>query len=133
MRNRGRLQVVKDVVIRGRAMVFSRIKGQMSPPRLEDWDSSRANLLRLETVRQELDQGVEEKVQAQHWLTLTCFVEQIDPAALSLTPELFTRIQEELSALRQCEPLEAYVAALDRLSNETTAASHHAEIGDVEP
>lgn len=113
-------------------MVFSLLKGQMKPPRLDHWNSARATLLRSEKSPKDLREGVRQRVQAQHWLTLTCFVEQIDPAALSLTPTLLNQIQEELGILRQCEPLEAYVSALDRLSAESITSSTQAEMTDVD-
>jgi hypothetical protein len=48
-------------------------------------------------------------------ISLTCFVESIDPECIGLSLERLREVREELARLRSIPPLEAYVLCLEKL------------------
>jgi hypothetical protein len=112
-------------------MVFSRIKSRVHPSTPDCWDSKRAGQLHARQSAQASELSLLEQIKRQHRLSLVCFLEQIDPAILSLAPELLTRVQSELEFLGQLEPLTAYAVVLERLSSDMDASSSRLETADA--
>jgi hypothetical protein len=54
-------------------------------------------------------------VQEMHWISIVCFLEQVNHDDLLLLPEVASRIGVELAQLRAYNPLEAYAAGLVHL------------------
>jgi hypothetical protein len=83
-------------------------------PSVEEWDAARAREFGLSEVEEQ--DSVAVLVGQMHWLSLACYIEGIAPQALALSQDLSQRVDQELTQLRDCNPLEAYVASLECLS-----------------
>lgn len=101
--------------------VFSRRVGLrvgrtvVTPPSIAEWEQVRSAVTN-DTV---LADGVPEKMLAgMSPLSLTCFVESIDPEDLALSVEHLKKVKEELEQIARISPLEAYVACLEKLTRE---------------
>jgi hypothetical protein len=99
-------------------MFFPRIKSAMPPPGGEEWNAARRGLVRPRKDIVNPEEVLPERLRLQHWISLTCYVEQIEPEALSLRPDLFGRVQEELAELNALDPLRTYVAVLSTLNTD---------------
>jgi hypothetical protein len=52
-----------------------------------------------------------------HWISIACFLEQVGLDELPLEADLADRVAAEVAQLGRYNPLEAYSAALDYLSD----------------
>lgn len=59
---------------------------------------------------------VERAVQGMHWISIVCFMEQLNHADLLLLADVASRVSAEVAQLRGYDPLEAYAAGLVYLS-----------------
>lgn len=53
-------------------------------------------------------------VRRAHWLSVVCFMEQVDPESLCLAPSLLETIEDELQQFSEFESLAVYASALSR-------------------
>lgn len=92
---------------------------ERSVPSADEWDASRAIdfgiVAGAHDEREHAVSNVTKAVRQMHWLSLVCFVEQVNPADLLLVPEVHGRVAIEVAQLRGYDPLEAYAASLEVL------------------
>jgi hypothetical protein len=104
-------------------MIFGRVSTLLAPkrgaPSAEQWNAGRA--LDLAIVKDKLGErretysAVLNTVKKMQWLSVVCFLEQVNPQGLALIPGLNERVLSELSQLQSYDPLEAYAACLESL------------------
>ena len=83
----------------------------------DDWDSTRKDKISKEYRVSSSRDDVKSLVDAQHWLSVVCFMEGVDPKLLLLSPELAGRVDQELQLLKALDPLDVYASALQRFSD----------------
>jgi hypothetical protein len=101
-------------------MVFSIVNRMFQtlsePPSIEEWDASRVKDLGIAGADEHEQEPVVEAVNGAHWLSVICYVEQIQPESLALEPALLAQIKLELRHFDQLDPLKVYAASIERLS-----------------
>lgn len=97
-------------------------KGSFKSPKewgAAEWDAARVRKFGIgqdATVKQERPAILlEQALQEMHWISIVCFLQEMDHINLKLTSELASRVGLELAKLRKYDPLEAYVAGLVHL------------------
>lgn len=99
---------------------FNRVLSHRTcPPGIEEWNAYREQKVVAAPPQKSERERCQEAISSQHWVTLVCFVEKIDPASLCLESRFEQRVQSELAVLAGFDPLQAYVTALEYLSSET--------------
>jgi hypothetical protein len=85
----------------------------------EEWDAARVLEFGIGQgalgKQQEPGSAVERAVQGMHWISIVCFMEQLNHADLLLLPDVAIRVSAEVAQLRGYDPLEAYAAGLVHL------------------
>jgi hypothetical protein len=117
-------------------MVFSIVnqllQREFSAPSSQDWDTRRERDLGIKPSATTIENPIELAVAQSHWLTVTCYVEQIAPESLSLEPMLLAQVQQELTILNGFDPLEVYAASLEYLSMaDEDDSDYEEELGDA--
>jgi hypothetical protein len=113
---------------------------ERSTPSAEEWDAARAIdfgiVAQARHEREDPTSDITKAVRQMHWLSLVCFVEQVNPADLLLAPDVNGRVAIEVAQLRGYDPLEAYAVSLEILCVDGRAdpdddASRASEVCDV--
>lgn len=105
-------------------MGFDRVNALFTQQRdvlsADEWDAARTLELGIapggQQERLQPHEALTHTVQQMHWVSLVCFLEQLDPAVLLLAPDLGGRVTIELAQLRGHDPLEAYAVSVAVLS-----------------
>ena len=120
--------------------VSTSLAEESSIPSADEWDAARAIdfgiVAKTHREREDTTSDIVKAVRQMHWLSLACFVEQVNPADLLLVPDVHGRVAIEVSQLRAYDPLEAYAASLEVLCADGRAdlqddASLASEVCDV--
>jgi hypothetical protein len=92
---------------------------ERSVPSADEWDAARAIDFGIiggsVDSAEDISDAVTRAVQEMHWLSIICFLEQVNPSDLVLLPDVAGRVSIELTQLRGYDPLEAYAAGLEVL------------------
>jgi len=104
-------------------MGLDRVSKLLAPecnaPSVDEWDAARVvefGIVSSSGAKSSADQNsLAIAVSEMHWLSLVCFIEQLDPTDLLLRQDLAPRVAVELAQLRAFNSLAAYAVCLERL------------------
>lgn len=99
-------------------MVLRRVARRLAgkPERIISLDAW--NAIRQECVTRDFHKeygGGKEALEGLSWLSLVCYIEEIDPVTLALPAALLQVVNDDLHKLRAIGPLEAYAWCLEKL------------------
>jgi len=97
-----------------------------------EWDSSRRSCTTQTSALETNEARARKTVLAQHWLTLVCYVEAIDPKELRLEPVREKQVELGLAQLALFDPLDIYALALERISHPDSTFSAQTQERDSE-
>lgn len=85
--------------------------------RVEEWNAARERSVPKPSINSQNGNATHPVVATVNWLSLVCFVEDIDPETLGLEPSKAKQLAQEVATLRDNEDrLAVYAAAVEHLS-----------------
>lgn len=78
----------------------------------DEWNQSRSE--RVFDEQEEQRKALVATANRVHWLSAVCYLEQVEPQALRLAPELCDRVVEEIEELAEFDGFAAYAELLTR-------------------
>lgn len=86
-------------------------------PSIEEWNADRHDNISSCRLVQEAGEGIPAKLSAMSWLSLACFVEDLDPAALGIKSVRAQELRQDTDKLREeSDSFGVYVMAVEHLS-----------------
>ena len=98
-------------------MYLSKFTRRLVAPKHPKVSPTRWNDTRRERVMDPDTQNAQELrnlVKRAHWLSVVCFMEQVNPESLCLAPSLLETVEDELQQFSEFESLAVYASALSR-------------------